>query len=63
MENELARQNEISAVSTEIPAKRADFFSYDTFSPLCRAEKAISAHARFYFYCFYFFFSFFYPPS
>ena len=25
MENELARQNEISAVSTQIPAKRADF--------------------------------------
>ena len=37
MENELAQQNDISAVSTHISAKRADFFSYDTFSPLCRA--------------------------
>ena len=37
MENELARQNEISDDSTEIPAKRADLFSYDTSSPLYRA--------------------------
>ena len=37
MENELARQKRDLAVSTEILAKRADFFSYDTFSPLCRA--------------------------
>ena len=52
-------ENEISAVLTEISAKRVDFFSYDNFSPLCRAEKAISAHARFYFYCFYFYFFFY----
>ena len=49
-----ARLNEISLLSTEIPAKWAEFFSYDNSSPTSRAEMAHSAHAYLEMYCFIF---------
>ena len=50
-EKKSARSNEISLFSTEIPAKRAEFFSYDSSSPANRAEMAHSAHAYLEMYC------------
>ena len=42
MKNELARLTGISLCLAEIPAKRAVFFSYDSSSPVSRAEKLIT---------------------
>ena len=53
-EKKPARLNKISLFSTEIPAKRAEFFSYDNSSPANRAEMAHSAHAHLKMYCFIF---------
>ena len=50
-EKKPARSTEISLFSTEIPAKRAEFFLYDNSS---RAKMAHSAHARLEVYCFIF---------
>ena len=44
MENELARQTEISAYLTEISAKRADIFSSENFSTVSRAGPTNRAH-------------------
>ena len=46
MRNEPAWQNEILSFSTEIPAKRAEIFQYDTSSAAKRAGKVISMHVR-----------------
>ena len=46
MENGPARLTEISFCSAEISAKRADFFSYDSSSPVSRAKIGCTAHAR-----------------
>ena len=42
MNNELARPTGISLCLAKIPAKRAVFFSYDSSSPVNRAEKLIN---------------------
>ena len=53
-EKKPARLNEILLFSTEIPARQAEFFSYDNSSPANRAEMAHSAHAHLEIYCFIF---------
>ena len=53
-EKKPARSTEISLFSTEIPAKRAEFFSYDNSRLASRAEMAHSAHAHLEMYCFIF---------
>ena len=42
MKSELARLTGISLCLAEIPTKRAVFFSYDSSSPVSRAEKLIT---------------------